>query len=296
MEGPGGSAWTWLVYASMLLSHIGAPGFVPVRAAQPHARDPLSEPASSAPASGPKAVILEGEELLYEVSWWAIRIGQIRIKVTESKVSRDTIYYSAVAFIDSYTLPFVELHSVTRTRMDSALFCLFAQAAEKRGGKWWVLKHYPEPQNKRIIIENTWQQESDSPSLTPAERDTLAIEGPVQDGLSILFFSRANARTQRKIRVPTIVYRTLGNTLLTFGNTKTTMEIDAIDAPIRVTHFDGKAEFKGIFGLTGDFEGWFSDDEASVPIKAKLGVILGSVNIELIEWKRPGWKPPLEPR
>lgn len=294
MKGPGELPWIGPVCASMLLWRVAAEGYDPVRDAQPHAVDPVSDTVLSSPVFGPKGVILEGEELLYEVSWWAIKIGQIRIKVTESKVSPDTLYYAAAAFIDSYRLPFVDLHSVTRTRMDSTLYCLFAKTVERRGEKWWVLKHYPDPQRKRIIIENIWQREMDAQPLGAPQFDTLALGGPVQDGLSILYFARANAHSRKKIRVPTIVYRTLGSTVLTFESGKTSVEIEAFDVPVRVTHFDGRAEFEGIFGLTGDFEGWVSDDEESVPIKAKLGVILGSVNIELKEWKRPGWKPPLE--
>jgi hypothetical protein len=56
--------------------------------------------------------------------------------------------------------------------------------------------------------------------------------------------------------------------------------------------FDGRADFVGIFGLTGGFEGWFSNDEARVPIMAKMKVLIGSVTIELMRWNRPGWTPP----
>jgi hypothetical protein len=294
MKAPGGFASIGLICALMILWNVpGEKRFAP-RDVQPSAAGPMSTLGLSAPVFGPKSVILEGEDLLYEVSWWAIKIGQIRIKVMESKVSGDTISYTAAAFIDSYNLPFVDLHSVTSTRMDSTLYCSFAKAVERRGEKWWVLKHYPEPHKKRIIIENVWQREMDGQPLGVSQFDTLVLGGLVQDGLSILYFARANAHSHKMIRVPTIVYRTLGSTLLTFENRKTNVEIEALDAPVSVTHFDGKAEFEGIFGLTGNFEGWVSDDEASVPIKAKLGVILGSVNIELKEWKRPGWKPPLE--
>jgi hypothetical protein len=70
------------------------------------------------------------------------------------------------------------------------------------------------------------------------------------------------------------------------------VEIDAVDYPIDVVGFEGNAEFVGIFGLTGGFDGWFSNDEARVPIVAHMKVILGSVTLELMSWKRPGWTPP----
>jgi hypothetical protein len=69
-------------------------------------------------------------------------------------------------------------------------------------------------------------------------------------------------------------------------------EVDAIKYPVDVVHFEGEAGFVGIFGLTGGFEGWFSNDAAQVPILARMKVILGSVKIELIKWKRAGWTPP----
>jgi hypothetical protein len=61
---------------------------------------------------------------------------------------------------------------------------------------------------------------------------------------------------------------------------------------VDVVHFEGRADFEGIFGMTGDFEGWFSNDEARVPILAKMKVIIGNIRIELTKWNREGWKPP----
>jgi hypothetical protein len=68
--------------------------------------------------------------------------------------------------------------------------------------------------------------------------------------------------------------------------------IDAVDYEIDCRRLDGKTDFVSVYGLTGDFEGWFSNDEARVPILAKMKVILGSVTIELMAWNRTGWKPP----
>jgi hypothetical protein len=82
------------------------------------------------------------------------------------------------------------------------------------------------------------------------------------------------------------------STFLNFKREHTSVEVDAIDYPVDVIGFDGHADFVGIFGLTGGFEGWFSNDEARVPILAKMKVLIGSVTIELMKWSRPGWSPP----
>ena len=70
------------------------------------------------------------------------------------------------------------------------------------------------------------------------------------------------------------------------------MDIDAVDYDIACVRLDGETEFRGIFGLTGYFEGWFSDDESAVPIVAKMQVIIGSIKLELKQWKKKGWMPP----
>ncbi len=70
------------------------------------------------------------------------------------------------------------------------------------------------------------------------------------------------------------------------------MDIDAVNYPVKTVYFNGKAEWNGLYGLNGKFEGWFSDDDACVPIKAKMNVYVGNVNIELKSWKRKNWTPP----
>jgi hypothetical protein len=88
------------------------------------------------------------------------------------------------------------------------------------------------------------------------------------------------------------MYRSKATTSIRFGVERDEVDIDAVKHDIRVMKLEGETGFTGIFGLTGGFEGWFSDDEASVPIVAKMHVLIGSVRIELIKWKRAGWKPP----
>jgi hypothetical protein len=70
------------------------------------------------------------------------------------------------------------------------------------------------------------------------------------------------------------------------------VEIDALDYEIRTVHFQGEANWTGVYGITGKFDGWFSDDEARVPIRAKMKLYVGNADIELVRWKRPGWTPP----
>jgi hypothetical protein len=123
--------------------------------------------------------------------------------------------------------------------------------------------------------------------------DTLSLDGKRwQDGLSILFYARAHAHQRYTDYGPALIYLQMAPPLINFGVKPEAVDFDAVKYPVETWKLDGETGFTGIFGLTGGFEGWFSKDGAAVPIYAKMHVILGSVRLELISWKKPGWNPP----
>jgi hypothetical protein len=237
-----------------------------------------------------------GEDLNYEVSWWIFKLGRIRLKTLESKPLDGTIRHTAVAFVDSYEgLPFVDVHAIDYSEMDSAFFPRKFRSVEKKNHEWYVENCRYDFPNRVLVIEKSWQKDLQSPTYTTPQCDTIALEHPAYlDGLSMLYYARAHVHRSMTLSVPTIVYAKKGSITFHFSGRKSTEEVDAVAKPVRVVELEGKADFEGIFGLTGDFKGWFSDDSAAVPIKAKMKVILGSVNIELKQWDRNGWSPPLD--
>ncbi len=179
--------------------------------------------------------------------------------------------------------------------MDDFLYSRATRTLEKRGDEWWAQNYTYDLSNKRLIIEKTWQKDPNSAPYKRTSVDTLMLEDTTfQDGLSIAYFPRSQIGTEQAIRVPTVLYGNLGTTTFWFTNKKSTETIDVLDRPVRVVEVEGTLDVKGIFGLTGDFKGWFSDDSAAVPIKAEMNVILGVVDLELIEWDRNGWNPPTD--
>jgi hypothetical protein len=264
--------------------------------------DPFGDPPSFALNRGigdscSSSFFCPGEDLVYEVSWLKIKLGQVRLKTSPSTYLNGKIVHHAVAYIDSYEgLPLVDLHAIDHSDMDSLYYSLGYHATENKGDLWHFESTDYSLEHKMIVIETVLQKERKLSPASPVHRDTIDLNDTlVEDGLSILYFARNNAHRHATMVVPTLVYGKLGKTRFLFSNEKRLEEIEAVkDKKIRVVQFNGKAEFEGIFGLTGDFEGWISDDDARVPIKAELKVLLGSVKIELIEWKRDGWSPPVE--
>jgi hypothetical protein len=201
---------------------------------------------------------------------------------------------SCAAFIDSYGgLPFVDFHSVSTAVMDSLFFSLRSRSLEKKDGDWCSKTYTFDPKPRYLITEETWQKDLELPPHTQPKYDTLKLDfDKFQDGTSLFYYARANIHKEKSVRVPTVVLGKPGYTLFYFSPSKSTEKSDAIPNPVATILLEGKAEFEGVYGLTGDFKGWFTDDDAAIPIRAKLKVILGSVNVELKEWRRPGWAPP----
>jgi hypothetical protein len=235
----------------------------------------------------PSAKILPGEEdLLFEVQWTFVKIGTIRIKARPD--------LTADAYVDSYEgLPYVDLHSIQSTRMDSTL-CSYASRSMEKGEREWVGLHYEyDLPRKRVFVEEVAMKDSLSLPFRRTMKDTIALPSTaLVDGLSIAYYPRRFVHGSTAVQIPTILYGKLGATSFYFPGERTTVDLDAVDYPVRAVEIEGATTVEGVFGMTGDFKGWFSDDEAAVPLKGRLKVLLGWVNVELKEWHRKGWAPP----
>jgi len=120
----------------------------------------------------------------------------------------------------------------------------------------------------------------------------------VFDGASLFFYARTMAHTNVRYSAPTLVEMEMFSTDISFTGKSTGVEIGAVDEEIDTRELFGKANFEGktFGGFSGDFRGWFSNDYASIPIKAEMSISLGTVTVELEEWSRPYWIPPRVPQ
>lgn len=229
-----------------------------------------------------------GEELTYNVSYVSINIGQIRVKIIDKISAEGTTYYKAIAYIDSYSgIPFVNLHTIYESNVHEKVYSQWFRGRVKDDSKWYTMVYAYDYPAKKMYFQKGWWGGN-----TIDTRDSLSLDTLYQDGLSLYYYARQNVKSVRKIVVPTLIREEKVRTIINFSNKRTSVDIDAISYPVDVIEFDGNAEFVGIFGLTGAFQGWFSNDDARVPILAKMKVIIGNVRIELMKWNRPGWNPP----
>jgi len=242
---------------------------------------------SQAQPPPPDRVFVEGEELVYNVRYGFFDLGQVRIKILGSVHDGPSLAYDGKGYIDSYPkVPFVDLHAVYESTIDTGMFSRKFVGKQKDNGQWDVSRYdfgYPE---QRVLIE------VGNHDSVIVKRDTLSISTKYQDGLSLFYFARAKLFSGEKLNIPTLIKEQKVSTYIDFKGEHASVDLDAVDYPVDVVRFEGNMDFVGIYGLTGGFEGWFSNDDARVPIQAKMKVIIGSVTVELMKWTRPGWSPP----
>ncbi len=243
------------------------------------------------PPDSARTILSVGEELIYNVSYVSVNLGQVRVRILEKKTEQGRAVYVAQANIDSYPgVPFVDLHAIFDNIIDERMHTTwFRSKIRGEQGIDTVSYLYEYPDNRLVVVKRP------APGDGNAVNDTLPLESFYQDGLSILYYARQGAASKKRVSAPTVVSEKKGTTTFDFLAERTSEEIDAVDYPVDVVYFKGEAGFVGIFGLTGDFEGWFSNDDARIPIVGKMKVLIGSVRIELMKWSRGGWSPPRYP-
>jgi Protein of unknown function (DUF3108) len=232
-----------------------------------------------------------GEELVYRVSYSFFHIGSIVVRILDKRVENGRVVYRAKAIIDSAPgLPFVNLHIRFTSEFDESLFSYSWVAEDSSKKETLVRKLTFDYDSMRVVLVKGKKTATDSFAVESI--DTSKITARCQDGLSLFYYARAHVREKKEENVPTFIDKEQVNTFFNFTNELEDEEIDSVKYPIEIVTFDGRADFVGVFGLTGGFRGRFSNDEASVPILARMNVILGSIKVQLESWHRPDWVPP----
>jgi hypothetical protein len=265
------------------LSVLLAAGILLIAAVAPPAPRgaPVSPGSAGTSVARKDSSLLAGEELTYNVSFASYDLGRIRVSVTGPATAR--------VDIDTYDgVPFLTAHTMYESRMAREVYSIGFRKRVREDDAWREVTsefHYPE---HRVAI--SWLPSRSHPAKRTA---SLTIDTLYQDGLSIFYCARALLFSGRRVTIPVIIDEKKSSAAIDFTEGgHTSVECPAAGYPVDVVHFRGAAAFSGVVGLNGDFEGWFSNDAARVPIAANMKVVLGNVHVELVKWKRAGWTPP----
>lgn len=231
--------------------------------------------------------IQPGEELTYEVSYMGIKLGTIEITTDKLQSDKNGSFYNTKAKIETYkSIPFIKIKVEYNSHTDKTVSFSHQFRGDYKSADYWdIHKIFFNYDKSNIYVS---KENKNGKYFEKSYPNTKKYA----DGLTIFFIARNFLTSGKKITIPTIVDKNLESTELNFSGKKMDISIEPVKYPIKTVYFNGKANWTGIYGLSGGFEGWFSDDDARIPIRAKLNLYIGAAQVDLIKWKRRGWEPP----
>jgi hypothetical protein len=229
-----------------------------------------------------------GEELTYIVSYSFLDLGELRFKVLEKININGQFLYKTICYINSYSsVPFVSLHQIYESKINSNYFTEYFKGLVKDKEYTTYTEYYFDYKNSKVRVKKG--------KVKPPELWTDSVswaDKQYQDGLSIFYYARMNTGHEKTVTTPCFVNEKRVKTKINFHKTITPVSCPAVKYDIACNYLDGETDFVSVFGLTGKFEGWFSNDKAAIPIVAKMKVIIGNITVKLKQYKRNGWNPP----
>ena len=234
--------------------------------------------------------LVVGEKLSYVVKYAFFVLGQVTLEVTGKKELNNHTTYNTVAYIDSYeNIPFVDIHQIYKSIVTDKYYSDYFEGIVKTDDYDTFTDYYFRYDSSKIHVIKG--------KISPKQLwtdSTTSIESNkrYQDGLSLFYFARMNSGQNKSEEIPGFVDEKKVSTKINFFDKVEDISIDAIDYPVACVKVDGQLDFVSIYGLTGYYEGWFTNDEAAIPILAKMQVMVGNITLELREWNREGWTPP----
>lgn len=226
-----------------------------------------------------------GEKLRYKVRWTFIRLGTVEIEQCAIDPNAPDLRQFKMSVKSAVGIPFVDLdftHTATAALDPLDLKTLTIQ--HRTEDSLHTTYTIDGVRNQLVVVDSSRGEVILS--------DTLAIGQKCYEAVSLLFLARSHASTTATMSICTLVGKSFGETILEFSGESEEIEVPALEEPIEAYHFSGDARWvgSGFAGMSGDFEGWISRDDAAVPLRAEVGIFLGSVVLELESFERSYWR------
>jgi hypothetical protein len=236
---------------------------------------------SPAQVKSGQGVFCDGEVLQYRVRWGFIRLGTLTLRQDRIDSSR---YVCTLVAESNPSVPFVDIFFVNRSIIAPPVLTgeEFITAIGRTSSR--VVYHWRDLANGRVLFEETLRGEV-------TRRDTIETEHEIYDELGMILSARTLAGTGTRKTFHASMEYNITQTEMRFPQDRETIDVPAFQGRIPAYRFEVKAGWTrpDYAGLKGDFEGWISDDDAAVLLRADLKILVGSVVVELESFERPGW-------
>lgn len=229
------------------------------------------------------------EKFVYDVSWTFLHIGTITL-ITERLISDPGMLKITADIKTAPMLPFINIdeHNVALMRANDGMTIYYYGKARRDGKSCETIIKFFESENTVV------HELKDLETGKFIRQDTLKYSEPYLVGTTLVNYARHSIDSGLVKTIPTMLEGKFYPTTLEFCGPAKYLEISKYDEPIRCFRYKGFADWEGnaTAGVSGEFIGWVSDDEGRVVIFSEMEILIGSIDIELVEWYKPGWVPP----
>ncbi len=219
-----------------------------------------------------------GEQLTYSVKWSFIRLGTVRVRQSlAAPMTGDTMFVELEG-ASAAGLPFIDVQFLTTALLDirqpTNIRYELLSGAERRARTIYAT----DPTAQRATAISTEDGAT-------KRSDTLSADPPFYDGTGLFMLVRCAAGSDTTITLPTVMDHALGTTTITFDSRIEEVSVPAFRRPIRTHPYHGTTDWVGssFAGMSGEFRGWVSTDDARRVLRAEVKLFLGSAVIELEE-------------
>lgn len=240
----------------------------------------LVQPApAQSPAPDP---FCDGERLVYDVRWSFLHLGTVTVMQQMWVVDGRPRATARTVVRSNPSIPFLDLDFVHET-VFRPLDLRIERETITAGGRART-SYVHEPSAQSIVMV-------DSLDGRECRRDTVAAASQCYDINTLLLYARRSAHQNTRATLPTVIDYAVNPTDITMTGECEWVDVPAFEESVRSRHFTGDAHWVGtsFAGMKGRFEGWVSDDEAAVPLRASVKILVGSIVLELASYERPGW-------
>lgn len=229
---------------------------------------------------GGRRPVIAGEVLRYKVKWSFIGLGTVvirQITADSGKVLVQMTVQSAPG------LRFIDVNFNDQTYVSEQSQSIEEETIYSGKDLGEKTVYWFDRKTGHIMME-------DSLNGTRTKRDSLRWEKECYDALGLLMHSRRFAGSCLSTSLPTLNDYKIDQTEVSYANAIEDIEVDAFGAPRRCHLVSGIPRWVGrsFAGIKGPFRGWITDDEAAIPLRAKVEILLGSIVLELESYECPG--------
>jgi hypothetical protein len=239
---------------------------------------------TAAPSSYTSRPFSDGEMLRYAVRWKFIRLGSIVIRQESRQVGARMLMQVRMTAKSASGLPFIDVRLRNKALLQPGFpHCLdFSMKTEHDPAE---LTRYQLDTSAAILTMELHDREK---LLT---RKTLKESRRVYDAVGMFMLVRGLAGSGSRTTIPVVIDGEIVESRAHSSAAIEQIDLPAFPKSLPVTKTVIRSDWvnNAAGGLGGNIDVWCSADGAAIPLRAEMGIAIGSIVLELEEVQRPGW-------